>query len=699
MISKYIDIGKDNRILPVAQKAMIKIGYDLFLFLINQAPPSSKTITSSNKNLIVRYEDLLTSIFKHNYSTSNPTTYVFDSFHRLSDFSRLYPQVNASTLEFLLKRISQFLTSVQKTAYAMIKDHKREQINVWDIIWIINSLFHQDLPYTSFQVPLQSAMSLSALVSSGEFLNQDSALTTAINLMTDPKLLGTCDICGVRCPAISCKICGSISCSSHLKIENDHSVFHSFVICTNCAQGCSFCEKSLLEENDPNKSQILICSSCGRKACSKCSTKLAECEECGNLICTTCQNICSQCDGLYCTSCADSAFLVCDICKKQLCNECQPNLAHCEWCKRILCLSCDSKGEYCKVCGSYLCLKCNQDDVNLCNFCVEETTSDIERLKADLKDNPDCVQKRMVYAALLSKLGETQKAIDQLNKASQLDPTSVSIWIELGDQYLQTQDKEEALRTYRKARNLAPFSPSVLKRIAMIYFDDDEPQKAKELLEIAYQTSPKNFDVVRSLAAVEEALNNPEKAIERLNEATEIKSDDETIWYDLGLINQKYGFLKEASNAYQKALEIDPTDTASWNNLGIVHGALDNKQAAIRCFRLAVALDDNDDFLWNNLGTTYASAGQQSRALDCFFRALEIDKTHVPTLYNLAMTWMDLGNHDEAIEILNDALKIGPNSVILLDALARAHREMGELEQASKFDKLVLKHKKDSKIE
>ncbi|MFX1513850.1 MAG: tetratricopeptide repeat protein [Promethearchaeota archaeon] len=549
IISEYINSDREKRISPVTQEAMIKIAYDLFLFLINFFSPPSQISTSSSKEMITKYENILSSIFvldykatSHAYQTSNHPTQLFE-------FLKLFPTIDASLLELLLIRITQFLDSVLINVHKMMETPEREKIDIWDLVETIKGLLKHDSPNVTFLVPLETVVSLSALVSLGVLQDSESAITSAVTLIRNANFLQTCHICGIRCSAIFCSICGSIACQTHIEIYNNPSVTSSKVICVKCTQDCSFCGKPLVDEKTLEINDKMVCVSCGRKACSSCSSMSPECEKCGNFICSDCQHVCFQCDGVFCPSCAQKFLLKCDICEKLSCNECQPNMAQDEWCKRLFCSFCDSQGEYCKICGSYLCLVCSQENKGFCSFCVEEVTRDIERFKADIKQNPNCIEKRIAFAALLAKLGEFQKAIEQLQKASQLDPSSISVWLELGDYYTKQPKIEEALICYKKARELAPFSPSVLKRIAKIYLEEGKIEKAKNLLEIAKKAAPKNITVIQSLATLWEALNNSDKAIELLNEAVKIKSNDETVWYDLGILYQRHGFFKEASKA------------------------------------------------------------------------------------------------------------------------------------------------------
>lgn len=79
---------------------------------------------------------------------------------------------------------------------------------------------------------------------------------------------------------------------------------------------------------------------------------------------------------------------------------------------------------------------------------------------------PDDGKVRMIYGIYLSKLGKSDKAIEQLNEALQLHPDNANINYNLGLIYFQKKDYERAKTYARKAYELGFPLPGLKNKLA-----------------------------------------------------------------------------------------------------------------------------------------------------------------------------------------------------------------------------------------
>lgn len=111
-------------------------------------------------------------------------------------------------------------------------------------------------------------------------------------------------------------------------------------------------------------------------------------------------------------------------------------------------------------------------------------------------------------ARTLSKLGSSQllgkvvrynKAINYLNRAIAIDPNNASIYLALGDVYMQKNDGKNALANYNKSQSLDPKSPISKIRIGNIYVRATNLNAARPYFEEARDIDSTYAPVYREL--------------------------------------------------------------------------------------------------------------------------------------------------------------------------------------------------------
>lgn len=111
-------------------------------------------------------------------------------------------------------------------------------------------------------------------------------------------------------------------------------------------------------------------------------------------------------------------------------------------------------------------------------------------------------------ARILTKLGTSQllgnvnrfkKAISYLFRAKEIDPNDASIYLALGDVYIQQNDWKNALASYNKALSLDPTSPLAKIKIGNIYIRATNLNAARPYLDEARQIDSTFAPVYREL--------------------------------------------------------------------------------------------------------------------------------------------------------------------------------------------------------
>jgi tetratricopeptide (TPR) repeat protein len=94
-------------------------------------------------------------------------------------------------------------------------------------------------------------------------------------------------------------------------------------------------------------------------------------------------------------------------------------------------------------------------------------------------------------AAIYSKQGQYQKAIDTLSIVEEIDPKEPRVYLEKGYAYQKLTDYEQAIEHFNKAKELEPKMAQVLDyNIAAVYFDAEEFDRAEQIFTKVIELDP-----------------------------------------------------------------------------------------------------------------------------------------------------------------------------------------------------------------
>src|SRR5258708_4045319 len=110
------------------------------------------------------------------------------------------------------------------------------------------------------------------------------------------------------------------------------------------------------------------------------------------------------------------------------------------------------------------------------------------------------------------------KAIEQYQKITALEPKDTDGWLMLGRLQKIAQNSAEAMKAYKKALELDPDNDDAMTGLAMVYADVGETKQATELLRRAAEKNP-NPRSLTTLASAYEQMHDYALAVETLRRA------------------------------------------------------------------------------------------------------------------------------------------------------------------------------------
>jgi len=285
-------------------------------------------------------------------------------------------------------------------------------------------------------------------------------------------------------------------------------------------------------------------------------------------------------------------------------------------------------------------------------------TRGVEQLTEAEKRNPDSIAVRLATGKLSLAPGSYDRAVQQFQRAIQLDPTSSEAWRGLAQAYQAMQGRDnEAVAAYMKAIELQPgyfapwnylgtfyrlrgnyqeaekcwrrvieLAPQLLAghaNLGALYGDlgryDDAERELKQALEIDGQWRP----ALNNLGAVYAYRGQDEEALKYLERARALGSESDTLLLNIGDSSRRAGHSRQAAEAYQRGRQLaersllnNPSDAVARSFVAYFAARMGNRAEAERELTQALRFGGQQKTVIRRAVLTYEALGKRDRALE-----------------------------------------------------------------------------------
>ena len=173
-------------------------------------------------------------------------------------------------------------------------------------------------------------------------------------------------------------------------------------------------------------------------------------------------------------------------------------------------------------------------------------------------------------AKVARKLGNSDKALKQYKRASDIDATNRDVLVGMADLVFEKEDWEKAFKLYQtilvQHRDTQSSSETVLVyyRLGMIKKRQNEPRKALNYLEKALEVDPHDLNTLGAVIELQTGAGDWEGVIQAKRAMIDVAADGDAqaaIYNEIGkLYIEKLGNWQKAAAAYQNALDLQPKD-------------------------------------------------------------------------------------------------------------------------------------------
>ena len=268
----------------------------------------------------------------------------------------------------------------------------------------------------------------------------------------------------------------------------------------------------------------------------------------------------------------------------------------------------------------------------------------------------------LAQAQIDAASGKNQAALDELQRASVLDPSNVTVLRLLGDVEYRVENYPAAEAAYKSVIAKDPSDRAVHNRLGGVYAAEGRIDDAVSQFRLSLPSQEGSFNLVQ---VYQEEGRLKELESEDQLEMDREPSDDPYSRYALAMVLEAEKRYAEAINLYDQAINFKPDFWEAHNGLAIVYGDEGRYADAIVQYRRAI--DERPDCFqcWMNWGVELYHSGDPSGAVDKIQKSITINPEFSLAYMNMGVTYDALGNFQKAVELYQQAITYDPRTPLV----------------------------------
>lgn len=191
-----------------------------------------------------------------------------------------------------------------------------------------------------------------------------------------------------------------------------------------------------------------------------------------------------------------------------------------------------------------------------------------------LSDSADVhINCRMNLALIYAKAKKFKKALEEANKALEINPNYPTIYQTYGAIYFEMGQKEKAEEIWKRGLSLNPNSPGILDNLGILALERNNLEEARGYFHAAVKASPDDFVAYFNLGQVTEQVN-AQSAIQYYNKSVRLNPGYPLSHYSLGKLYAKQ-LNPRALYHLKEAVRLNPLLAEAQNDLAVFYHSME----------------------------------------------------------------------------------------------------------------------------
>jgi serine/threonine-protein kinase len=291
---------------------------------------------------------------------------------------------------------------------------------------------------------------------------------------------------------------------------------------------------------------------------------------------------------------------------------------------------------------------------------------------------------------IASGTGKYEDAVDQFQRASQLEPTNEDALTGLGGAYESLGKPQDAENTYKKIVQLRPGYWRGYNLLGIFYLRQAQYDDAAKMFQKVIERTPESYRGYLNLGAAYLYEAKYAEAIKPLEQSLAIRPRANT-YANLGTAYYYQHRFEDAARNYERAVQLADKDYTNWGNVGEAYYLSGKRDKAQQAFQKGIELakegmlvNAHDPVLLRDLSNYYAMLDDRADALKYLDQAIAQSKSDKDALFSAAVVYNRLGDTGTALEWLGKALRAGYSP-----QMALAQPDLDNLHGDPRFQELL----------
>jgi tetratricopeptide (TPR) repeat protein len=278
--------------------------------------------------------------------------------------------------------------------------------------------------------------------------------------------------------------------------------------------------------------------------------------------------------------------------------------------------------------------------------------------------DPNFAQARLLNGKILMAVGQRQKAVDEIQKAVDINGKLDEGYFLLALQAEDQKDYSRATRLYAQACELDAVNVSYILGEVRVLCATDEYDKALRLLTVKMEVMSACVELKFTAAEIYQRQNKLDEAISLYRQARLLSQDDMEIAESLAYCYMLASKWSEAADVFEQVVDkAEQKQKKELNELLAMCYMNSGKYGkAFNSYNGLTVTDRNNSQAWLKMGQAALGAGQAQRSLACGQKAIEIQSDYADAIVLVGCSQYELGRYSDAIDnfaktISDDKLK------------------------------------------
>ena len=302
-----------------------------------------------------------------------------------------------------------------------------------------------------------------------------------------------------------------------------------------------------------------------------------------------------------------------------------------------------------------------------------------------IRHDPDFMAAYLERASLLARMGQPERALQDLDQAARLSPRSLPVRVARGRAYLHLERWADALRVFSDVLRRDPLHRVALRLRGVARREMGDHEGSIEDLSRVLSRVPNDVDTLFErastfLRAAEHAL-----AEQDLSRVIELEPKHAGAFCNRAIARRELGRLQEAWEDAQQAVRLSPKVAKFRLQMGDAARRMQRPRDALEAYAAAIAMDEKYAAAYTRRGSLLLEDGDLAAALRDFERALVLDPESATAYGGRGLVFLKQGRHAEAIEDFTMGLGLKPIAkvrAVIHNNRAVAHGARGRPEAA-----------------